>query len=148
MPTVSLWFIRLGFVYLLLFWVAELGRFLLLHFWELEWVWVTRAGRFHLFFVGWPTQLIFGVAHWMFPTKNRQELRGNESLVMASLVLLNVGLLLRLLAEPMQQVYPGTIWVLGLVLSAALQWLGMFLFTWNIWGRIKGKAKKKRGKGT
>ena len=33
---------------------------------------------FHLFMVGWVTQLIFGVVYWMFPRYSRDKPRGSE----------------------------------------------------------------------
>jgi heme/copper-type cytochrome/quinol oxidase subunit 1 len=32
---------------------------------------------FHLFLVGWVTQMIFGVIYWMFPIITRTRPRGN-----------------------------------------------------------------------
>jgi hypothetical protein len=33
---------------------------------------------FHFFMVGWVTQMIFGVAFWMFPIINRDQPRGSH----------------------------------------------------------------------
>lgn len=50
--------------------------------------------------VGWVTQMIIGVAFWMFPKYTRERPRGSEALAWITYVLLNVGLLLRAIAEP------------------------------------------------
>lgn len=50
--------------------------------------------------VGWVTQMIFGVIYWMFPIITRAQPRGNERLGWAVYILLNVGLLLRVIYEP------------------------------------------------
>ncbi len=46
---------------------------------------------FHLFLVGWVTQLIFGVVFWMFPKFSIERPRGNESLGWATFWLLNMA---------------------------------------------------------
>jgi hypothetical protein len=95
---------------------------------------------YHLFMVGWVTQLIFGVVIWMFPKYSLEKPRGNESLAWATFWLLNVGLTLRLFGEPLIYIYPK-IGLLGftLVLSAFLQWLAGLLFVVNTWSRVKVK---------
>ncbi len=65
----------------------------------------------HMLLVGWLTQLIFGVAHWMFPTaptSGKTYLRGNETLIWIVWVLLNAGLLVRVVAEPLQAAHPAS----------------------------------------
>ena len=91
----------------------------------------------HLFMVGWITQLIFGVAYWMFPVYTKERPRGSEKLALATYGLLNVGLLLRAMAEPLHALRPGAGWGWLLVLAAALQWLAGLGFVVNIWGRVK-----------
>src|SRR3954454_476837 len=54
----------------------------------------------HLLVVGWLTEVIFGVAYWMFPRYSPDRPRGNDRLGWAAFVLLNTGLLLRVAAEP------------------------------------------------
>lgn len=94
---------------------------------------------FHLFLVGWVTQLIFGVAYWMFPKLSKERPRGSETLAAATIALLNTGLLLRAVAEPLNSLHPGAIWGWLLVLSAILQWLAGLGFVVNTWGRVKEK---------
>lgn len=96
---------------------------------------------FHLFMVGWVTQMIFGVIYWMFPIISRARPRGNESLAWAAFVLLNAGLLLRVIGEPLLYEYgAGPIgWVL--VVAAALQWLAAVCFVVNAWPRVKEKYR-------
>lgn len=76
---------------------------------------------FHLFMVGWVTQLIFGVSLWMFPRYSKEKPRGSEQLGLATYVALNVGLILRAVAEPIRTVRPDAVWGWVLVLSAGLQ---------------------------
>jgi cbb3-type cytochrome oxidase subunit 1 len=94
---------------------------------------------FHLFMVGWVTQLIAGVAYWMFPKFTKEQPRGYDSLAWATYWLLNVGLILRVLAEPMQAVNPQPWWGWLIVTAAVLQWLGGLAFVANTWPRVKEK---------
>ena len=92
---------------------------------------------FHLFMVGWVTQVIMGVAYWMFPKLSKENPRGSELLAWGTYALLNGGLLLRTIAEPAQAVQPWPIWGWLLAASALLQWLGGLTFVANTWPRIK-----------
>ncbi len=94
---------------------------------------------FHLFMVGWVTQLIIGVAYWMFPKYSREKPRGHDWLSWGAYGLLNAGLLLRMVAEPAAVLAPGSTWGMFLALSAALQWLGGMAFVVNTWPRVKEK---------
>jgi cbb3-type cytochrome oxidase subunit 1 len=95
---------------------------------------------FHLFLVGWITQLIFGVVYWMFPKASLEKPRGSEELAWATFWLLNVGLVLRVIAEPLAAlVPPHSVWGWLLAASAMLQWAAGLLFVANTWGRVKEK---------
>ncbi|RME47900.1 MAG: hypothetical protein D6791_04710 [Chloroflexi bacterium] len=92
----------------------------------------------HIMIVGWITQLIFGVVYWMFPRYSQDRPRGYDQLAWASYILLNLGLILRIIAEPL--ITPQTdVAELGplLVVSAALQWLAGVAFVLNTWPRVK-----------
>lgn len=94
---------------------------------------------FHLFMVGWVMQLIVGVAYWMFPKWSRLLPRGHDGLALATYALLNIGLLLRVIAEPAQSVSDWQGWGWLIVLAALLQWLGGLAFIANTWPRVKEK---------
>jgi hypothetical protein len=93
----------------------------------------------HLLVVGWITQMIFGVAYWMFPRYSDARPRGHDGLAIATLVLLNVGLVLRVLVEPVQAVYPDPGRGPWLVAAALAQWLAAVGFILNTWPRVKAK---------
>ena len=61
----------------------------------------------HLLVFGWLTQLIFGVVFWMFPKFSAEKPRGSEPLGWWTYALLNIGLLLRAIAEPIQSTQPN-----------------------------------------
>ncbi len=94
---------------------------------------------YHLLLVGWVTQLILGVAIWMFPKFSQEQPRGNEKLAWATFILLNLGLLLRMVGEPLDSLYAGTGWGTLLAASAVLQWLGGMLILSILWRRVKAR---------
>ena len=94
---------------------------------------------FHLFMVGWITQMIMGVSWWMFPPYAKDNPRGSETLGWASFVSINAGLLLRAIGEPMMYMDPVHDWKYMLVFSSVLQWLSGIFYVSNIWKRVRGK---------
>jgi hypothetical protein len=94
----------------------------------------------HLLVVGWITQLIYGVMYWMFPIISRENMRGNPRPAWAALVVLNAGLLLRVVCEPWRTLSPNDLNAAGLVLSALLQVAAGLLIVWVMWPRVREKA--------
>lgn len=137
MPTEARWLIRTAFLYLVV--ALALG--------------VVRAGQgmgvvpgrpgslwlpqLHFLTVGWITQLIFGVAFWLFPQPRDASQNGIEWLIWGGYGALNVGLLLRLVAEPGWLTAAYEAWGMGL--SAVLQWLAALCFVVHFWGRVRTK---------
>ncbi len=91
----------------------------------------------HLLTVGWITQLIFGVVYWMFPKYSAERPRGSETLAWMTYGLINAGLLLRVISEPLAVAHPRTGWGWLLALSAILQLLAGWAFIANTWARVK-----------
>jgi len=138
MPPLTRWFVKTSFIYLALALVVGL---------LIEIQSTMRAtvpgGLFpvyiHLFVLGWITQLIFGVAYWMFPKLSVEKPRGSETLGWWTYGLLNIGLLLRAVAEPINAIQPSMLSGWTLVISAVSQFLAGLMFVINSWGRIKEK---------
>src|SRR5574338_500029 len=99
MPPLTRWFVKTSFVYLILALVT--GLLLMM---QSTFKWIMPSGFFpiyvHLFVLGWLTQLIFGVVYWMFPKYSNEKPRGSEALGWWTYALLNIGLLVRTIAEP------------------------------------------------
>ena len=89
----------------------------------------------HLLVVGWLTQLIFGVAFWLFPRYSADRPRGSDRLGWVSFVGLNLGLILRVFGEPRRALGAdaGTL----LLLSAVAQLLAVLAFVLNTWPRVR-----------
>lgn len=92
---------------------------------------------FHVFMVGWVTQLIFGMLFWMLPKYSRELPRGHEKVAWAAYWLINSGLVLRIIGEPLAALQSewGVGWLLGL--SALLQLGGGWAFIFNAWPRVR-----------
>lgn len=141
MPPLTRWHIKSAFVYLaaaLLLGIAlAMGAVVQLPLWLAY----LSPVFYHLIMVGWVTQMIFGVIFWMFPIVTRARPRGNERLGWAVYILLNVGLLLRVLSEPLNAMNPGSAWGWVLVVSALFQWLASVFFVYNAWPRVKERYR-------
>lgn len=95
-------------------------------------VWVVQHA--HVLFVGFVTNMIFGVAYWMFPRPHGRIPRvGAQALSVGAL---NVGLLLRVVAEPWHTFGPQPATTLALLASAGLQLAAALLFVWALSSRI------------
>jgi len=91
----------------------------------------------HLVTVGWISQLIIGVAVWMFPKYSKDQPRGPEWVNWTIYALLNAGLLLRVISEPAAASGGGEVWGVLLLASALLQWCAGVLFAVTAWRRVR-----------
>ncbi len=141
MPTIVRWHVKTALLYL----AVALGWGILLE--TGSWRAALTPTYWHLFIVGWITQLIFGVALWMLPSLTREHPRGEERINWAVYILLNIGLLLRAIAEPLRAAQLGdpALWSRMLVASAILQWLAALGFVLNAWPRVRGPRRKHGG---
>jgi hypothetical protein len=98
---------------------------------------------YHLLMVGWVTQLICGVALWMFPPLSRERPRGDERLGWFTYGALNTGLLLRAIFEPLHAWLPAPWLGWPLALSALLQVMAIWAFVAAIWPRVKTRPVKR-----
>ena len=137
MPTLSRWFIKVGLLY---FAVGLMMGAILLAQPVMGWspsLHVLRPVYLHFLFIGWVTQLIMGVGYWMFPKQSKEKPRGSEWLGWAVFILLNVGLVLRAIGEPMIVLAPQA--DMGWMVASASTFLLLagWGFILNTWGRIK-----------
>lgn len=102
-----------------------------------SWVTALRPVFLHLLIVGWITQLIVGVAYWMFPKQSKEKPRGSARAGWLVFILLNLGLVIRAVCEPLFTLYPDSLGGVGLAVSALLQVAAGWLFVANTWARVK-----------
>jgi hypothetical protein len=126
MPPISRILVRLSLIY---FVIGSLAGVL----WSVQLV--PQPVYYHLLLFGWVTQMIMGVSIWMFPKHPDDPDR--PVLLIAMVVLLNVGLIARAAGE-MAAMDDG--WrTPALVFSAATQWLSAVMYVIVIWTRIRTK---------
>ena len=126
MPPLSRWYIKLAIVYFMAALLVGALQALL----GIPYV---GPAYVHMLVVGWITQMIFGVAYWMFPKFSPELPRGDNAIAVATFVLLNAGLLLRIIVEPLRAWHPDAApgWLLAVAgLAQALAGVGFALSTW------------------
>lgn len=149
MPTLTRWHLKASFACLLLslsLWTLQASSGL----WTPpELLRALAPPALHLFLVGWVAQAIFGVSYWMFPKASREDPRGSPILAWAAFGGLNLGLVLRLLSEPMlirvEPTSPGsTCWGVLLLSSGLLQLAAFAAWIANTWKRVRGMERRRR----
>jgi heme/copper-type cytochrome/quinol oxidase subunit 1 len=131
-PDLTRWFIRTALVYLLVSLIAGV-----LQLTPGRWGAVLWPTYVHLLVLGWLTQLIFGVAYWLFPRSSVADSHGGDRLGWVSYWLLNTGLILRVIGEPARALGVRMDWLL--LAAAFLQLTAGWAFVVNIWPRVKGR---------
>ncbi|MFN2292305.1 MAG: hypothetical protein ACK2UC_14015 [Anaerolineae bacterium] len=154
MPTTSRIYVKMSILYLAL--GAILGALFLINRWTPLGIWVLSLKVSHVQFlvVGWLTQLILGVAWWLFPplqiglrrdaprpVRRGQAQRGSESLFWTTFICLNLGVLLRGVLEPVYvwtgiDAFQAMAGISGLFLLAAA-----VTFVLNMWARVRALGK-------
>lgn len=97
-------------------------------------------GYVHLLTVGWVTQLIMGVAYWLFPRTDRSRPAPPAALGWAGYVMLNAGLLLRIATEPATMLDPSATIRMLLPVSALLQLAAACCFALLLWPRVRERG--------
>ena len=112
--------------------------------WRL-WMAPTHA---HILFVGWFLQFAVGVAYWLLPRRRSTErpLGYRERAAYLAFVALNLGLVLRIIAEPAERAGLANDVTLALLgASALLQVAATLVFVIQLWPRVGPRPM--RGKG-
>ena len=93
----------------------------------------------HVITIGWLTGLVFGVAWWLFPRPGK-DMSDRTPLGWTSYLLLNAGLLGRVVAEPLVgTARPGDWEAVVLALAALAQLGGVTMFAMVIWPRVRSR---------
>lgn len=139
LPALTRWYIKSALIYLAA--ALLLGVMLALPGDLPVFIRAMTPAYFHLFLVGWVTQMIFGVIYWMFPIITRKRPRGREWPGWATYILLNAGLLLRVMGEPLTATQPAAGFGWLLAVSALLQWVAAVVFVLLAWPRVKDRYR-------
>lgn len=98
----------------------------------------------HMLFVGWFVQFVIGIAFWLLPRKRRPELPlgYGEHKAFIALAMLNIGLGMRVIAEPLWRDRQEGIWIDSLLAGSSILQVGaIFIFVTQMWPRIYGRNK-------
>jgi hypothetical protein len=138
MPRIARAFIKTGLIYFLASLLLGLAS---------EFNWLQFPGMvplfWHLLMVGWITQIIFGVSMWMFPGRTRDEGFKPQLWGWLTYLFLNVGLLLRIIAEPAIYLLTGSLWSVLIVISAVSQVAAALTYITELWPRIQSKEERR-----
>ena len=134
MPTLTRWLVKAALVWL----VTGLALGVALQLPAAAQIPFLRAAwpaYLHLLTVGWLTQLIIGVALWLFPRHSAARPRGSERLGWTTFLCLNAGLLLRAIGEPRRALGADVHQLL--LFSALAQLVAVGAFVLNVWPRVR-----------
>jgi hypothetical protein len=141
MPRIARTFIKTGLIYFLCALLLALGY----EFDSVRFPGMTPL-FWHLLMVGWITQIIFGVSMWMFPGRTREEGFVAQKWAWSTYLLLNLGLVFRIIAEPMISYSTGMIWDILIVVSAGSQVAAAVCYTIELWPRIQSKKQRRKNR--
>ena len=98
----------------------------------------------HAILVGFVMMMILGVAQWMFPRPAKGDTQYKPAVAEASWWLLTAGTLARVLGELARTSSDagGLRW--GVLASGLAQVVGLFLFFYNMWSRIRPVGSQQR----
>jgi hypothetical protein len=150
MPTTSRIFVKASVVYLSI--GAILGAILLINRW-LPWgpqIALLKSSHVVMLISGWLTQFIIGVAWWLFPpldirlqadagrpVRHGQAQRGSEPLLWATFVLLNAGVVMRAIGEPLSSLTQASFFGVLANISGPVLLAAALAFVLNTWHRVR-----------
>lgn len=154
MPTTSRFFVKASIIYLGL--GAALGALLLVNRWLPlgTGVFALKVSHVQFLVVGWLTQLILGVAWWLFPPlrlrrrgdtsqpiRRGQSQRGSEPLFWVTFVCLNAGILFGAIAGPLYNWTQISPFRTASELSSLLLLVAALSFVANMWQRVRALGR-------
>jgi hypothetical protein len=109
---------------------------------ELAGTWPTpwwTSAHTHAILVGFVMMMIAGVALWMFPRPARDDSRFDPRLAEGAYWFLTLGTAARMAGELLRPASAATGIKWTIVAGGAAQALGLALFFWTMWTRIRGR---------
>ncbi len=114
-----------------------------------QWALWLAPSHAHMLFVGWFLQFVVGVAYWLLPRKRTpaRPLGYAERIAWGAATALNLGLIARVIAEPVERTGQGTGLTLALLAASALLQVGAALtFATQLWPRVGPRPMRKKDK--
>ncbi len=154
MPTPSRIFFKTAIGYLIL--GAVLGMLFLIHRWLPlgNRLLTLRASHMSFLLIGWLTQFIMGGAWWLLPPlpllarpdgpqaeRRGQHQRGNELLLWVTFALLNIGIWLQALFEPLYSWSHLEAWRVLASLAGPFLLAAALIFIFNVWRRVRALGR-------
>lgn len=91
----------------------------------------------HLILFGFMVMLIMGIAYWMFPRPAKEDFRYSPRLSELNYWLITIGTVIRAVGEISMYIHPWDSAVFLVAVGAGAQLISGFIFSWNIWTRIR-----------
>ncbi|MDP9018092.1 MAG: hypothetical protein M3N19_07215 [Candidatus Eremiobacteraeota bacterium] len=151
MPVETRWFVKAGLLWLLATFAAG-GLMLSAKALGIAVPADAAIVHAHMGSTGWLVNLVMGIALWFLPV-NRDRFKNNRgrypaAAAWAVFVLLNLGLGLRIVMEPLFDPSPDSaIAVAALLLSASMQLGAVIIFVFIAWFRVRDVAPTRLEKG-
>ena len=111
---------------------------------ELTDTWATpwwTSAHTHAILVGFVMMMILGVALWMFPRPAREDTHFDPRLAEAAYWCLALGTAARVLGELLRPGSGAAALRWAVVLGGTAQAVGLVLFFWTMWTRIRGRPE-------
>jgi len=98
----------------------------------------------HAIFVGFVMMMILGVALWLFPRPEKSDTRYRPAFAEAAYWMLAIGTIVRVVGELVRPVFPDLRVRVAIVIAGFAQILGLLLFFYTMWSRIRGIGSQAR----
>ncbi|VAX23093.1 hypothetical protein MNBD_NITROSPINAE03-582 [hydrothermal vent metagenome] len=105
---------------------------------------VLISAHTHLILFGFMVMLIMGVAYWMFPRPAKEDFRYSPRLSEINYWFITTGTAIRAAGEISMYIYPWDHAVFLVAFGAGAQLIAGFIFSWNIWTRIRSVGSHHR----
>lgn len=103
-----------------------------------------KSAHTHVLFVGFVTEMILGVALWLFPRPHKDDLRYSPRVAATAYWLLTIGTVARVAGEIARDNFDGFALRLAVVCAGLAQIAGVGLFFYTMWSRIRAVGSKSR----
>jgi cbb3-type cytochrome oxidase subunit 1 len=104
----------------------------------------TSTAHAHAILVGFVMLMILGVAAWMFPRPAKGDVSYRPGVAEAAYWCLTIGTAVRIAGELWRAVEGSILLRLAVMLGGVAQAVGILLFFWTMWGRIRPAGSQTR----